>query len=626
MGTTEEELILSVETKGIIEANKKLNKMAKGFLTLEQAGRRMKAVTSSSFDKISKVSKDVSDKSIFSKGGMKKGDGFMNLDSFGKEVDMFGKKINTSFEKTSKKFKESPLGIDQKELDDLTKNFKQVGEVIKEPFKKGAKEQAFFNKEMNKGAGQLLQNADVINKLGSEFEGITGPIKMSTAQWKKFNEGGGQFTTITARATGKLRMLTAGLKGFKMEMLGIMFFGMAMAKMFGEMLNPAAELTGMFEIWGTVLEVVFLPIMLALLPLFIDLSTALIEMGPGAQIAIGIFAILGLILGKALFIFGTLMLGIGSLMQAGAFSGMSAFFWKILIFLEGLGTAAAAVFAIVTAIIIGAILAWKEDFGGFRDAVRVMWEGLKEIFKGVFDVISGFVQVWISLFKGDMEGAKDAFAKIWNGLKGIFSGLFKFILGLAISLGLAIIRFIVLVVKGIWNVIKTLFNLAVGLGKKFATAIWNVLPSWIQKLINGTLKLIVRVFTKKDKDDVEGTSPADDLINKWAEEGKKPVGNLKPVDDMVKTWTDTGNQSINKSIDAYGGVGNQSFNNTIALPEKQPLSLDLDEYLKDIGGENPFANTEIMQTLNISVSDTDEMIRLIKAENDALVNKLTRNV
>ena len=431
----------------------------------------------------------------------------------------------------------------------------------------------------NTNAAQSTQA--VQNSLQDLFSGVTpqtatfgSVMRMSNEEFGSFNKNGRKFQTTGGRMANKLRMATAGLKGFRMEMLGVMFFGMAMARMFSSMLRPATEATGMFEIWGTVLEVVFLPVMLALLPLFLSISEALIEMGPGAQMAVGIFAILGMIVGKVLFLVGTLALGIGSLMQAGAFGAMSGFFQTILTFLGGLGAAAAIVFAVVTAIIIGAVLAWQTNFGNFRDWVGVLWQSIKDIFVGYFKIFGGIIKVFTALFKGDMEGVKEGFKQIWEGIKQFVVGVFKFVVSLLVTLGLAILKFITWILNGLWNMITTIVQLGVELGTKLANAMWDAMPSWLQKLINGVMNI-----TGKIVGSVFGT-----------------------------------------------GDGAKKENDFIMRPGQQSVSMNPNDTIVGFKGDSPFGGgATVNQTLNITVSDPEEMFRLIRGENDSLVRKLQRN-
>ena len=56
-------------------------------------------------------------------------------------------------------------------------------------------------------------------------------------------------------------------KWFRMEFLGLMFYGQMMQRVGMQMLSPAMEAFGIFDIFGSVLLVVFLPIIEYIFPL-----------------------------------------------------------------------------------------------------------------------------------------------------------------------------------------------------------------------------------------------------------------------------------------------------------------------------------------------------------------------
>jgi hypothetical protein len=162
--------------------------------------------------------------------------------------------------------------------------------------------------------------------------------------------------TKTGRAALEFRKATHGMRGFKMEMLGVMFFGMAMQRMFGGLLKTAAGWTGIMDLLATTLGVIFLPIMLKLTEAFIPIMTWFLSLSDGTKLWIGAIVILGFVIGSMLMIIGQLALGIGSVMLAMAaaqvtVAGLVAGFFSLL----------ASMF-----IIIGAIIMLRAFFGGFN--------------------------------------------------------------------------------------------------------------------------------------------------------------------------------------------------------------------------------------------------------------------
>jgi len=120
-------------------------------------------------------------------------------------------------------------------------------EAMKKPQRELTRKQNLMNKQMNGGAAGLIRNAELMQDIENKHQGFGKALLMNSGTLKKFNDGGGESSNRLARVGNKLRMAITGLKGFKMEMLGIMFFGMAMQRMFTGLLKPSAQLVGLVE-------------------------------------------------------------------------------------------------------------------------------------------------------------------------------------------------------------------------------------------------------------------------------------------------------------------------------------------------------------------------------------------
>ncbi len=106
------------------------------------------------------------------------------------------------------------------------------------------------------------------------------------------------------------------MRWFKMEMLGIMFFGMMLQKTLRGFIQPALEAVGAFDIWNTVLQMVFLPTVMSILPEFLKISDWLMTLPEGAKLAIGGLVGAGIGLGTGLQWWGQVSLGLTSLSKA----------------------------------------------------------------------------------------------------------------------------------------------------------------------------------------------------------------------------------------------------------------------------------------------------------------------
>jgi len=113
----------------------------------------------------------------------------------------------------------------------------------------------------------------------------------------------------------RVRLLSNRMKQFKMELLGIMFFGMMVQKTMFGLLRPAGDAVGIFEIWTSTLQIFFLPIMLALLPIMLMFMDWFIDAPEWLKLAIGGIVLFIGSLGALLFTYGAMSLGIRALMR-----------------------------------------------------------------------------------------------------------------------------------------------------------------------------------------------------------------------------------------------------------------------------------------------------------------------
>lgn len=166
-----------------------------------------------------------------------------------------------------------------------------------------------FHQGMNQATGRLKH-------LGTEFKSFNGMMALPMKSYKQLNEGMAQNFSTGGKVAFRIRQLTHGMRGFRMEMLGVMFFGMMINRIFMGMLQPALDLVGLFDLLNVTLGVVFLPIAMALLDILLPIMIWFIELPEPVKMVIGVFAVLGVIIGGFLFLFGSFMLGFGSMILA----------------------------------------------------------------------------------------------------------------------------------------------------------------------------------------------------------------------------------------------------------------------------------------------------------------------
>jgi len=125
------------------------------------------------------------------------------------------------------------------------------------------------------------------------------------------------------------------LFGFKMQFLGIMFAGLGLQKLFMGLLSPALELSGIFDIITTILQLFFLPIALALIDPLLALMDLFLNMSDETKLWIGKLVLMGVALGTALFFIGSFVLAITSILGVLASLALkAAIFWIILQILD----------------------------------------------------------------------------------------------------------------------------------------------------------------------------------------------------------------------------------------------------------------------------------------------------
>lgn len=249
----------------------------------------------------------------------------------------------------------------------------------------------------------------------------------------------------------KLRYMTAGLRGFRMEMLGVMFFGMAMQRFFKGLITPALQMVGAFDLLNTTLGIVFLPIALAIVDALTPIMIFLMEMPESVKMAVGWIAILGMAFGWVLMLVGQIALGIGSITVAIGEGFMTL--EGLVSILSTIGT----VFATISGIIIAGILLWKSNIGGFRDYIttnfKILLITIIKTFTNLKDIIIGVFALIIDVIRGDWKSVfeKDL-PKIVMGTVNLVVDLFKGMVATIINLNIWMANTIKdLLLKGIFG-------------------------------------------------------------------------------------------------------------------------------------------------------------------------------
>ncbi len=147
----------------------------------------------------------------------------------------------------------------------------------------------------------------------------------------RLKRGGADVGKQIQRVDERLKSFGAAGKGatrvmgqFKFELLGVLFFGMAVNRFLTGLLKPAFEVAGVFEILNDILTIFFLPTAGKVSDALLSISERLSELSPATQEFIGDLVILLSLLGLGLFIFATFGLGLVSVKSAFGLSALAA--------------------------------------------------------------------------------------------------------------------------------------------------------------------------------------------------------------------------------------------------------------------------------------------------------------
>ena len=188
---------------------------------------------------------------------------------------------------------------------------------------------------------------EIVARFRVQMGNFNKVMGMNLDQMKKMNKANVTVMNSGGRLANRFRMMTHGMRGFRMEMLGVMFFGMGMDKFFTGLLKPTLDLVGAFDVMNTTLAIGLLPTGIALLTnVFLPMQTWFLSQSPLVQELIGTFIVFGAVIGKLLFLVGMFALGLGSLALV-----LGGIFLPLLIWV--------GVIVLIAALIVGLIFLWK---------------------------------------------------------------------------------------------------------------------------------------------------------------------------------------------------------------------------------------------------------------------------
>lgn len=103
---------------------------------------------------------------------------------------------------------------------------------------------------------------------------------------------------------------------FRMEMLGILFFGMGISNFFKGLLDPILNATGAFELWNAILKVLYLDTGVGITEFLADLLGKVSNLDDSTKELAGQLTLAGIAFGTLTFLIGMFVLGIEAWIKA----------------------------------------------------------------------------------------------------------------------------------------------------------------------------------------------------------------------------------------------------------------------------------------------------------------------
>lgn len=278
---------------------------------------------------------------------------------------------------------------------------------------------------------------------------VTNMGRVTATQMKGLDS---RIKTVAA-STKRLTSLTQKAQiPFQAWALSIMFFGMAMQRVFSQiwkastatfnevMHSVAGTVTGFDMLTGSLKYLQFTagqalePLAYHLFPI-IDAISAWIE--DNQTLFRTLLTIVG-VLGTFLMVTGTLVLGILGVVTAAGMVGTAFTAIKVAVGLAfaGAGLTITAFVALVLGVLVVIAAAWHSNFGGFRDFVKgiftAIWATVKSVFKNIIEIFKGIWMIIKGIFTGDFQMVLDGASKI---VKNFVAGVIKIFWGLAAAIG-----------------------------------------------------------------------------------------------------------------------------------------------------------------------------------------------
>ncbi|MAG76422.1 MAG: hypothetical protein CL811_06630 [Colwelliaceae bacterium] len=327
----------------------------------------------------------------------------------------------------------APIAKAQAQTEALGKAQEELTEILDKGRKSWLKQKKFSN--------MIESNTNQLKDFAKAHRGFFGVLGENRQILNKGAEGIRRYGTRGAKAALGIRRFTQGMRGFRMEMLSVMFFGQGLFRFFTGLFKPSLKVAGIFELLTAVLEILFLPLVLSILPVILKLADFIFNLSDKTKLWIGKLVVFGAIFGLALGLFGAGVLAIGGLI--GAFAGLFIILDKLIpdisvagvnmsSFIEAglgitiLGTAWQAFKGILSSILskffeFEFVKGFLDEMGLKVDDQATGWENLKSVITQAWDKIKaklkealGDIEVNVRVKGGSVKMTLGAALLFWR--------------------------------------------------------------------------------------------------------------------------------------------------------------------------------------------------------------------
>jgi len=250
-----------------------------------------------------------------------------------------------------------------------------------------------------KGFNQAAKEMANLSRKSKDFMKSMGlDQSMPNNKFKNLNKG---FYDVNQH----LKQAGKHAQRFKMELLGIMFFGMGMQRIFQGAIGPAANAFGLGELWDTTKLVLFLPLMEAIFPYLLQLMTWIMDLPQPIKLLIGSFTLLIGAIGTLFALFGSISLGMTS--------------FKLV--LTGLGTTISATSLLMSVTLVGGLIA----VGLWLTTTANQMGGWGNLFKNALSGVINFIIVlsgWLGTLitkTGELLSKTWIYKSVGDGLQNV---------------------------------------------------------------------------------------------------------------------------------------------------------------------------------------------------------------